>query len=551
MSRFARVGASPSKPPSAAGAAGSSAASAAGAVPPRPPLPSALVPLCRGHSQPMNVFTSHKAESSGRRFFTCPLTYSSPNEKCRSFIWSVHDTVRQMALCSRSWLCSFVPSPFISPPPHRLRCSCVLVPVIRESDLLQAGHGGFRLAARAANGELLTECVVSLEIDSDTQFSAQIVPPNAALSALFLSEGGTIDHAALAHMNPLARQHPSIFLFPLQQHDALVATLHAQKTAGNSNLIVSPVPEHAMRALLTDIAAKEDAARAAEEAQAERTGSGQLNESAAKVAFSLTQAAAALSIAATATDSAVAAASGAASTDDEDAPIAPKKYRTILAGSKKKQTAKKKTQGAANGAADSNAAGSGMSAADECQLNVQLLVPQVRSALLPFQLEGVRYAVSKKGRCLIADEMLESKENCNKRRGKRRGIENSRAVRCACMSVHLSVCLSVCLFVSGGQGAPHEAASTAATAATAAAATAWAQGKGRDGHMSTHRCLFVCLRRLGKSLQAIAVAAYYFRDWPLLIICPSSLRLAWEDEICKVRQTHAQAPFRRKGTRNN
>lgn len=36
---------------------------------------------------------------------------------------------------------------------------------------------------------------------------------------------------------------------------------------------------------------------------------------------------------------------------------------------------------------------------------------------------------------------------------------------------------------------------------------------------------------LGKTLQAIAVARIYRSDWPLLIICPSSLRLNWKDEL--------------------
>lgn len=40
-------------------------------------------------------------------------------------------------------------------------------------------------------------------------------------------------------------------------------------------------------------------------------------------------------------------------------------------------------------------------------------------------------------------------------------------------------------------------------------------------------------RGLGKSLQALSVAAYYHEDWPLLIICPSSLRLNWEAEVLK------------------
>jgi SWI/SNF-related matrix-associated actin-dependent regulator 1 of chromatin subfamily A len=42
---------------------------------------------------------------------------------------------------------------------------------------------------------------------------------------------------------------------------------------------------------------------------------------------------------------------------------------------------------------------------------------------------------------------------------------------------------------------------------------------------------------VGKTIQAIAIAYLYRKDWPLVIICPSSLRLIWRDEIlnwCKV-----------------
>lgn len=38
---------------------------------------------------------------------------------------------------------------------------------------------------------------------------------------------------------------------------------------------------------------------------------------------------------------------------------------------------------------------------------------------------------------------------------------------------------------------------------------------------------------LGKTVQALAVAAYYSNEWPLLIVCPSSLRLNWKNELLK------------------
>ena len=45
------------------------------------------------------------------------------------------------------------------------------------------------------------------------------------------------------------------------------------------------------------------------------------------------------------------------------------------------------------------------------------------------------------------------------------------------------------------------------------------------------RCLLADEMGLGKTVQGIAVAAAYRADWPLLIICPSSLRLNWKHEL--------------------
>ena len=36
---------------------------------------------------------------------------------------------------------------------------------------------------------------------------------------------------------------------------------------------------------------------------------------------------------------------------------------------------------------------------------------------------------------------------------------------------------------------------------------------------------------LGKTLQALAIAISYFSEWPLLVVCPSSLRLIWRDQV--------------------
>jgi SNF2 family DNA or RNA helicase len=36
---------------------------------------------------------------------------------------------------------------------------------------------------------------------------------------------------------------------------------------------------------------------------------------------------------------------------------------------------------------------------------------------------------------------------------------------------------------------------------------------------------------VGKTIQAISLSYLYQRDWPVLIIAPSSLKYAWKDEI--------------------
>lgn len=36
---------------------------------------------------------------------------------------------------------------------------------------------------------------------------------------------------------------------------------------------------------------------------------------------------------------------------------------------------------------------------------------------------------------------------------------------------------------------------------------------------------------VGKTIQAISIAYLYQRDWPVLIITPSSLKFSWRDEL--------------------
>ena len=38
---------------------------------------------------------------------------------------------------------------------------------------------------------------------------------------------------------------------------------------------------------------------------------------------------------------------------------------------------------------------------------------------------------------------------------------------------------------------------------------------------------------VGKTIQALAICSVYSEDWPIVIICPSSLRYNWKEEILK------------------
>ncbi|KAI5750295.1 hypothetical protein M8J76_014421 [Diaphorina citri] len=45
------------------------------------------------------------------------------------------------------------------------------------------------------------------------------------------------------------------------------------------------------------------------------------------------------------------------------------------------------------------------------------------------------------------------------------------------------------------------------------------------------RCIIADDMGLGKTIQALGIADYYREDWPLLIMCPASMRFQWDEEI--------------------
>lgn len=42
---------------------------------------------------------------------------------------------------------------------------------------------------------------------------------------------------------------------------------------------------------------------------------------------------------------------------------------------------------------------------------------------------------------------------------------------------------------------------------------------------------------LGKTIQAICIAAFYRKEWPLLVVVPSSVRFTWE-QVSSLHQNH-------------
>jgi SWI/SNF-related matrix-associated actin-dependent regulator 1 of chromatin subfamily A len=36
---------------------------------------------------------------------------------------------------------------------------------------------------------------------------------------------------------------------------------------------------------------------------------------------------------------------------------------------------------------------------------------------------------------------------------------------------------------------------------------------------------------VGKTIQALGIQYLYKNDWPLLVLCPSSLKYTWQDEV--------------------
>lgn len=321
-----------------------------------------------------------------------------------------------------------------------LRFCCGVFVCSWESQLHAPGRGGYKLAQRGGDGQLLQEIVLSLEVVSEDRFSLSIVPPCVELSEKLMSDaaaaefGAVVDQQTLAGLPPYAKTHPALFTFPLSKYDALVRMLRAPRPGASSHWIVAGIPEQARKALMEDLAIREaeeaaaTAAAAGGEPQAETEMAEQICENMAMSGPASTASSAAAAAAASSTPPAAAAAAAASSDPMEDELSGSKKKKkkgSLLVPKRQAMDAAKKKEvgltpeeeGCLNldkvrtQRKSCRAVAVCFSTTSELTRFVRLssvcaqLPGSLRNVLLQFQLEGVRYIISKHGRALLSDEM--------------------------------------------------------------------------------------------------------------------------------------------------
>lgn len=290
----------------------------------------------------MNQATCRKAPNDGQKFWSCPLFYSAPKEKCTSFCWD-----------------------------HDLATS------------------GLRMQQRASNGEIVSEVSFSCDIVSAASFSVTTIPPDAKAVEFLKAEGGVADEKT-ANAGGLHQLYPPVWIFPLERHDALMKALEDSRAKDHPLWKVSPIPASARSMLLKDLQNQRLQAYASRHAETE----------ASKLISSQ------LGTSPVIGGEPAAAAAGGGDFDLEAEPLAPagdskKKKRGGLllapkshAASAAEKRLRKKQEEARH-----------LTLAEETNFNLHKLPPILRTVLLPFQLEGVEYLVSRGGRGLLADEM--------------------------------------------------------------------------------------------------------------------------------------------------
>jgi SNF2 family DNA or RNA helicase len=246
---------------------------------------------------------------------------------------------------------------------------------------------------RGPNGEVISEVQFSCDIVSDESFSITLTPPDPAAIELLRAEHGVVDEKA-ASLSSYHRENPTTWIFNLQQHDQLMKTLETSRDQHKRNWKIIPIPVSARTLLLKDLQTIRLASYAAQHAAP---------ESAAAHAIS-SQLAPSPVFAPGASSPVISSRTSHVDSDfEEDEPKTKKKKKgggTLLAPkhhrvSEATAVMQKKADAARH-----------LTIEEETSLNEQKLPPHLRVVLLPFQLEGVQYLVSRGGRGLLADEMV-------------------------------------------------------------------------------------------------------------------------------------------------
>lgn len=258
---------------------------------------------------------------------------------------------------------------------------------------------------RGPNGEFISEVQLSFDIVSVDSFSITITPPNAEVIAVMREHHGVPDESN-ANLSNFHRENPATWIFSLQHHDDILHALEAQSKQNGHLWKVVGIPPSARTLLMNDlqIARMQSYARQAQESDAAHAISSQLAPSPV--------------ISPSGADSPPPRArshNDTGSDDDfeDDAPIvAPsrKPKSRLLMTKAEKEVAAASAKAKAKKAADVESARH-LTLEEQTKLNPDKLPPHLRVVLLPFQMEGVEYLVSRGGRGLLADEMVTRTEN--------------------------------------------------------------------------------------------------------------------------------------------
>lgn len=246
------------------------------------------------------------------------------------------------------------------------------------------------------HGETIIDVHFSCEIVNDELFSITISPPDSVALNLMRSEHGVVDEK-IANLSSYHKQNPPTWLFSLQHYDDIIQKIQSTKQQSQPQWTIQPIPESARTLLLRDLQHARLAAYAAPYASSQHSSQSDESDAAHLIASSL----------------APSPVLSSSSSSDETPKSQPRKTKkgslliTKSAANRASEESKQhdETQSIVKQLKDKADAARHLTLEEETKLNPEKLPPHLRLVLLPFQMEGVEYLVSRGGRGLLADEM--------------------------------------------------------------------------------------------------------------------------------------------------